>query len=238
MEQKLQAAVDGGTLRLNIGGIPHGYQAVIFDFDGVIMDTERYHYLAWNEAAAEFGLRFSEEEYFPLRSTGRPYIASVLEKKRKKAFSEEERERLFANKQAAYEALIAGLSERDFIGGAVEFLRLLSGAGMRTAIASSGTLSSVMVARYSLERYFTAILGASDALAKKPAPDIFLAAAERLHVPARECLVFEDSPAGIEAAGAAGMEAIAVGGLKTDACILCIRDFYPVLSAFQPTGPG
>ncbi len=207
------------------------YGAVIFDFDGVILDTERYHLAAWNAAAARFSLSFSEEEYLPLKSTGRPYIASVLEKKAGRKFSESERRTLFEEKQAYFEEGIKSLGEGDLIAGAVDFLRFLQRENIPAAVASSGTLCTVLAKRFGLDGYFSFILGPRDDLAKKPAPDCFLAAAKRLGFAPADCLVAEDSEAGLAAAHAAGMDAIAIGKARGD-CVLRTPDFTKVLPLF------
>lgn len=204
------------------------YRGVIFDFDGVILDTESIHLAAWNAAGARFGLSFSEEEYLPLKSTGRPYIASVFEQKRGKPFTDEERKTLFSDKQAYFEQGIAHLSEADFIPGARAFLSLLKERGVPAAVASSGTLCGELVERFRLGEYFRFVLGAAEALPKKPAPDIFLRAAERLGLPPSDCLVFEDSRAGMQAARAAGMDFVAIG--KGEGSLFCAQDFRAVLA--------
>ncbi len=203
------------------------YRAAIFDFDGVILDTERYHFAAWNAAGALFGLAFSEEEYLPLKSTGRPYIASVFEKKLGRRFTEEEKRILFSEKQAYFEEAISSLGEKDLIAGAVPFLQALQERGVPAAVASSGTLCARLVERFGLTPYFVAVIGPEEGLPKKPAPDVFLLAAERLSARPSQCLVFEDSSAGMRAARAAGMDYVAIG--SGEGSLFDAPDFCTVL---------
>ncbi len=204
---------------------PIAAEACIFDFDGVILDTERYHHASWVEACAPLGLTLSEEEYLPLRSTGRPFIAAFLEKKAGRPFSEEEREALFSRKQAAYSRMTAALSEADLLGGVLPFLEKLKANGIPAAVATSSAQARTLAERFGILPLLSAFLGADLPLPKKPAPDLFLAAAKALGVPPRRCAVFEDSEAGIRAGLAAGMQTVAVGAVRLPGILLAIEDF-------------
>lgn len=200
-------------------------RACIFDFDGVIMDTERYHFAAWQRAAAPLGLSFSYEEYLPLRSTGRPFIASYFERKAGRAFTDGEREGLFLRKQEAYADFMAHFSESDFLPGMPAFLRCLKAHSIPAAVATSSSQAQALSERFGIRSLFTAILGPELPLPKKPAPDLFLAAASALGVPPADCAVFEDSEVGIRAGLAAGMQVVAVGGSHPEGVRLAIDDF-------------
>ncbi len=200
-------------------------QGCIFDFDGVIVDTERYHYAAWNQGAAPAGVFLTWEEYLPLKSTGRSHIMNVYAAKAGIPFSPEFRTAMAAEKDRAFAGYMKALSEKDLIPGVLELLEALSARGIPMAIASSSAASGTLAAQFGLCAYFSAIIDGTWDLPKKPAPDLFLTAARALDLPAQDCLVFEDSLAGIQAAANAGMPVIAVGGIRSPLALTHISDF-------------
>ena len=212
-------------LSFSHGETTHRFDAVIFDFDGVIMDTEKYHYLAWQTACKAVGTDLSDEEYYPLRSTGGEYISNVVAEKRGAPFTPEEKAFFFDTKHKTFARLTENLSEDDLIRGVIPFLDLLSHHGIRIAVASSAAATSSLLEKYNLKHYFSVILDGNTAVKKKPAPDIFLTAAEKLHVKPERCLVFEDSIVGVKAALAAGMQVIVVGKYAADAALFNTADF-------------
>ncbi len=197
----------------------------IFDFDGVIVDTERYHYAAWNRAGSRAGVTLTWEEYLPLKSTGRGHIVGAYEAKAGRSFSPEFRSAMMAEKDAVFSGYMTALSRKDLIPGVKALLDELDARGIPMAIASSSAASGSIAAQFGLTHYFRAILDGTLDLPKKPAPDLFLAAAQALDLPPRDCLVFEDSLAGLQAAAHAGMPAIALGGIRCATAIAHIRDF-------------
>ena len=207
----------------------YGFSACIFDFDGVIMDTEKYHFLAWQKACESFEITLSEEEYLPLRSTGRIKFAEYLEKKIGRSFTDAEKIQLFDCKQQTFEKLSKNLSEKDLIEGIVPFLEKLAEKKVKTAVASSSSQSTILMEKHQLNHYFTTILNGTVVAKKKPSPDIFLETAKRLNIPPQQCLVFEDSLVGVQAAVSAGMQVIVVGKLATKDAIFNIPDFTVLL---------
>ena len=212
-------------LSFSHGGTEYQFDAVIFDFDGVIMDTEKYHYLAWQTACKAVGTDLSEEEYYPLRSTGGEYISTFVAGKRGAPFTPEEKAFFFDTKHRTFDRLTESLSEDDLIPGIIPFLDLLSHSGIRIAVASSAAATSSLLEKYHLKHYFSVILDGNTAVKKKPAPDIFLTAAKALHAAPRRCLVFEDSIVGVKAALAAEMQVIIIGKYKADAALFDATDF-------------
>lgn len=201
------------------------YKAFIFDFDGVIFDTEKYHFSAWNSACAPLGVTISEEEYLPLKSTGRYFIASFVEKKLGRALSNGERESLINFKAREFERYISAISEKDFIPGALDFIKKLNSLGKKTAVGSSGSITKKIIERFNLGGLFNAVVDGSGNLPKKPDPAIFSECARLLGEPPKNCVVFEDSVAGLRAAVAAGMAPVAVGGIIFGQAVYNIKDF-------------
>ena len=207
-------------------------KAFIFDFDGVVVDTEKYHYLSWCQSAAHVGYDLGWEEYLPLKSTGNTEITQYICDHSGKEVSEE----LFAimrqTKLTSFDELVKDLSEKDVLPGIRDFLTWLNAQGVKTAVASSSNTSSGLANRFDLTKHFGAVIDGNLKLPRKPAPDTFLLAAKMLGVDPSECIVFEDSLAGIQAAVNAGMPVVAVGGIRSDKAILHIQDFRDIRNFF------
>ena len=205
------------------------YKLCIFDFDGVILNSEPCHYRAWNEAFRTVGAGMSEEEYHPLKSTGRTNILRYLEQKLGRALTGAEREKIVAVKDSAYRRESAVLLRRDLIGGVTAFLQLLARRGVSAAIASSGAHTLETAERFGVLDLFDFVADGSVPMPKKPAPDLFLYVSRLLGVPPEACLVFEDAPAGLAAARAAGMDVVAVGGAQSQDALLSVASFCDLL---------
>ena len=207
-------------------------KAFIFDFDGVVVDTEKYHYLSWCQSAAHVGYDLGWEEYLPLKSTGNTEITQYLCDHSGKEVSEE----LFAimrqTKLTSFDELVKDLSEKDVLPGIRDFLSWLNEQGVKTAVASSSNTSSGLAKRFDLAKHFGVVIDGNTKLPRKPAPDTFLLAAKMLGVEPKDCIVFEDSLAGIEAAVNAGMPVVAVGGIRSDKAVLHIQDFRDIRNFF------
>ena len=213
-------------------GDKRNLKAFIFDFDGVVVDTEKYHYLSWCQSAAHVGYDLSWEEYLPLKSTGNTEITQYLCDHSGKDVSEE----LFAimrqTKLTSFDELVKDLSEKDVLPGIRDFLTWLNAQGVRTAVASSSNTSSGLANRFDLTKHFGVVIDGNMKLPRKPAPDTFLLAAKMLGVEPKDCIVFEDSLAGIQAAVNAGMPVVAVGGIRSDKAVLHIQDFRDIRNFF------
>ena len=208
------------------------FKAFIFDFDGVIVDTEKYHYLSWVAAAAHVGYDLSWEEYLPLKSTGNTEITQYLSDHSGKEVSPELFDKMRQTKLTEFDRLVADLSEKDVLPGIRTFLTYLNTQGVKTAVASSSNTSSGLANRFDLTKHFEVVIDGNMKLPRKPAPDTFLLAARMLGVDPADCIVFEDSLAGIAAAVNAGMQVVAVGGIRSDKAVLHIPDFQEILTYF------
>ena len=207
-------------------------KAFIFDFDGVVVDTEKYHYLSWCQSAAHVGYDLGWEEYLPLKSTGNTEITQYLCDHSGKEVSEELFQIMRNTKLTAFDELVKDLSEKDVLPGIRDFLTWLNTQGVKTAVASSSNTSSGLAKRFDLTKHFGVVIDGNMKLPRKPAPDTFLLAAKMLGVEPKDCIVFEDSLAGIEAAVNAGMPVVAVGGIRSEKAILHIPDFRDIRKYF------
>lgn len=201
------------------------FNAYIFDFDGVIADTERLHYKAWNKGFEAFGGSLTWAEYLPLKSTGRNHIVETFAEKLRIKISDEDALKLCEIKDKHFQRLCSVADRSLITNGAEAFLQRLRAKKAKIAVASSAATTSSLLKRLGLEAYFDAVVDGNYKLAKKPEPAVFLEAARLLNASSEECLVFEDSVAGVKAAENAGMRFVAVGGLINQKAILNIEDF-------------
>lgn len=184
-------------------------KAFIFDLDGVITDTAEYHYLAWKRLTDEENIPFSREENEKLRGVSRRASLELILKNR--SLSEEKIQEMMDRKNSYYQAYLENISARDLLPGALLLLRKLQSKQIRLALASASKNAPQVVERLGIAPYFEVIADGNSVEKTKPAPDLFLYAAEKLELPPEACLVVEDAEAGIAAARAAGMATIGIG---------------------------
>ncbi|MBQ7809369.1 MAG: HAD-IA family hydrolase [Clostridia bacterium] len=206
----------------------NNYQAYIFDFDGVVMDTESLHFKAWNKGFEIMGDTLTEEEYLPLKSTGRKHIVNTFSRKIGREITEDEALRICEIKDNYFKELCKSIDKSLLIKGVEDFLIKLKNEGKQIAVASSASTTTELLKKVELTKYFDVVADGNLGLPKKPDPAVFLTAASLLGVNAEDCLVFEDSPAGLKAAENARMDFVAVSGIKSEKAILEIKDFTEV----------
>jgi len=187
-------------------------KACIFDFDGVVVDSEKYHHLAWKQIADDIGVDFPYEEYAPLKSAGRQVVIPYLLKKAGKPVTPQLFEHYRALRGEKIAQALMQLSEKDVMPGIVDFLHLLKQNNVPCAVASSSAAATATAQRFGLYTLFDAFTDGNDHLPNKPAPDLFLHAASLLGTAPSDCVVFEDSLNGLIAAKNAHMR---VNGVAT-----------------------
>jgi beta-phosphoglucomutase len=188
-------------------------KAVLFDLDGVVTDSAKYHYLAWKSLADELKIPFDERFNENLKGVSRmDSLELILENGgMQNAFTQHEKEMLADKKNEQYKLLIQNITFKDTLPGIPEFLKDLKDNEIKTAIASVSKNAFTIIDRLQLNDYFNHIMDASEVKNAKPFPDIFLAAAEKVGAAPCECVGIEDAKAGIESIKRAGMRAIGVG---------------------------
>ncbi len=184
-------------------------QAVIFDLDGVITDTAEYHYRAWQRLADEEGLPFDRAVNERLRGVSRRESLAIILDGRD--FPPEKVAEMMARKNSYYREMLSQISPDDLLPGVASLLDELDAALIPYAIASASRNAPDVVQSLGIARRLAALADGNSVPRPKPAPDLFRYAAAQLNVPPAYCLVVEDAAAGIEAALAAGMPALALG---------------------------
>lgn len=190
-------------------------KAVIFDLDGVLVTTDELHYQAWKQLAEEEGITgFTREDNLRQRGVSRMASLEVVLEKADKKYSDEEKAALAERKNNIYVKSLETLDKSAVLSGAFEFIALLKEKNIKTAVGSASKNTPLILEKTELADKFDAVSCGLDTQKSKPDPEVFLIAADRLGVPYENCLVIEDSDAGIQAAKAGGMYALAVGAAK------------------------
>lgn len=190
-------------------------KAVIFDLDGVLVTTDSMHYEAWKKLGEEIGItNFTKEDNIRQRGISRMASLEILLEKTDKKYTDAEKEELAERKNAYYKEMLETLSEKDVLSGAKEFLVYLKEQGIKTAVGSASKNAPVILEKTGLLPFLDAVACGLDVTKSKPDPQVFLVAANKLDTDPKECMVFEDAYAGIEAAKRGGMYAFAVGAAR------------------------
>ncbi len=189
----------------------HQIRAVLFDLDGVVVFTDKYHYLAWKKLADEQGWKFNEEVNHGCRGVPRIASLEVILNHNNVELPMDEKERLANIKNDYYKELLKQINEDDIYPGIVPFLKKLKAEDVRMAICSSSKNAMPVLDALNLTQYFDAVITGNDIENPKPDPEIFLKGAAGVNMHPYHCLVFEDAESGVDAAHAAKMKCIGVG---------------------------
>src|SRR6266566_383849 len=188
--------------------MPSAIQAVIWDLDGVVIDSANEHRLAWQRLAREEGVTFTDADFWSTFGKRNDDIIPQFWG----SLSAEQLKALADRKEAYFRELIRDRAVP--LPGAMELMRGLHEAGFAQALASSTPIENIQLISdvLGLKRYLSVLVSGETVARGKPAPDIFLKAASELHMHPSWCVVIEDAVAGVQAAHAAGMRCIAVVG--------------------------
>lgn len=187
-------------------------KAVIFDLDGVVVNTAKYHYLAWKKLAEELGFEFNIVHNEKLKGVSRmDSLNIVLEVGGIKGLPEEKKEELAARKNGYYLEMVGGINESEILPGIPEFLNKLKKEGYLIALGSASKSGRMILEKMHLADQFDVIVDGNLVELPKPNPQVFVTGAELLNVPRENCIVVEDAQAGVEAAKTGGMKCIGVG---------------------------
>lgn len=185
--------------------------AIIFDLDGVICFTDKYHYQAWKELADREGIYFDEKINDRLRGVSRMQSLDIILERASREYTEEEKESMAAMKNESYVKLLENMSTKDLSDEVKNTLDELRHRGYKLAIGSSSKNTKKILKQIGLVDYFDAISDGTNITKSKPDPEVFLKAADMVEEKPQNCLVVEDAAAGIDAACAGGFLSAGIG---------------------------
>ncbi len=183
----------------------------IFDLDGVIVDTAKYHFLAWRNLANQLGFEFTEEHNELLKGVSRVRSLEILLNIGKVDISEEQKQEMLISKNTEYLGFVNKMTAEEILPGVKEMLDFLDDNGIKFALGSASKNAPLILEKVGLIDRFSAIVDGNDVSKAKPDPEVFLIGAEKLGLNPEDCVVVEDAIAGVEAANAAQMVSIGIG---------------------------
>ena len=209
-------------------------RAVIFDLDGVIVFTDKFHYQAWKKMADKMGIYFDEEINNRLRGVSRmESLEIILERYEGMPLSEEKKNELATQKNEYYRELLTTMTPKDVTDEVRETLEEIRKRGYKISLGSSSKNAKFILERVALLEAFDAISDGTNIQNSKPNPEVFLKAAEFLGEIPETCLVVEDAEAGIDAGIAGGMKTAAIGDAvncgKADYALETFSDLLKIL---------
>lgn len=190
-------------------------EACLFDLDGVVVDTAKYHYIAWKALAKDLGFEFTIEDNERLKGVSRMQSLEILLEIGGKQFSETEKLAMAEKKNTLYVSFIEKMTPEETLPGVENFLQELKDNGIKIALGSASKNAPMILDRIQLSGMFDEIVDGNSISEAKPNPEVFLKGAEKLKVLPENCIVFEDAIAGIEAAQNAGMYSVGIGEPET-----------------------
>ena len=189
-------------------------KAFIFDLDGVIVDTAKFHYLAWKELANALGFDFNEEQNELLKGVSRVASLEILLKIGNVQLSDDRKETLLKEKNKQYLGFIAKMGEDEILPGIKDLLLYLKNKNIPFSLGSASKNARLILEILKLHNLFDAIVDGNDVSIAKPDPEVFLIAANKLNKEPHDCIVIEDAQAGIQAANNAEMISVGIGNKK------------------------
>ena len=186
-------------------------KACIFDLDGVIVDTAKYHFIAWRRLANELGIDFTEKENEQLKGVSRKGSLELILKWGGVTIDENKKKELTDRKNAWYVEYIKKMTPAEVLPGVILFLESLQAKGIKVGLGSASKNAPLILKQTGVEKYFDAVIDGNQVVNGKPHPEVFLKGAAALRVRPGQCIVFEDAAKGVEAALEGEMIAVGVG---------------------------
>ena len=186
-------------------------KGLIFDLDGVIVDTAKYHFQAWKRLANSLGIDFTEEGNEQLKGVSRRGSIDKILGWGGLTISEDEIEELMLKKNEWYLDLMGEMDESEILPGVSRILKEAQELGLKIALGSASKNAPLILDQVNLTSFFEVIIDGNVVSASKPDPEVFVKGAEGLGLVNDECIVFDDSISGIDAALAGGMKAVGIG---------------------------
>lgn len=189
-------------------------KAFIFDLDGVIVDTAKYHFLAWQKLAQELGIEFTPEHNEELKGVSRVRSLEIILALGNVTATDAEKEQWLFQKNQDYLAYIENMDASEILPGVLPILEYIKAKGQWIALGSASKNARPILEKVNIMHLFDAIVDGNDVSNAKPDPEVFVRAAQLLGATNENAIVFEDSVAGIQAANIAHMTSIGIGDIK------------------------
>lgn len=186
-------------------------KAFIFDLDGVIVDTAKYHYLAWKKIADSLPIEFTHEHNELLKGVSRVRSLDIILELGNVQATPEQKEQWLIQKNEDYLSYLVDMDESELLPGVLTVLKYLKDNEQLIALGSASKNARPILEKTGILSYFDAIVDGNDVSNAKPDPEVFLIAAKLLNVAAKDAFVFEDAVAGIQAANIGNMTSIGIG---------------------------
>ena len=183
----------------------------IFDLDGVIVDTAKYHFLAWQKIATQLGIEFTPEHNEELKGVSRVRSLDIILALGDITATQKEKDQWLHQKNEDYLAYIENMDESEILPGVLNVLEHIREKNQLIALGSASKNARPILEKINLLHWFDAIVDGNDVSNAKPDPEVFLRAARLLNVTNENAVVFEDSVAGIQAANIANMTSVGIG---------------------------
>lgn len=208
-------------------------KAFIFDLDGVIVDTAKYHYLAWRKIADQLGIDFTYEHNELLKGVSRVRSLDIILELGKIEASQEDKNKWLIQKNEDYLSYLVDMDETEILPGVLPILKFLKEQNQLIALGSASKNARPILEKTRTLSYFDAVVDGNDVTNAKPDPEVFLIAAQLLNVKPENAIVFEDSVAGIQAANIGGMTSIGIGSEATlNKAKYIFEDFTQINTSF------
>jgi beta-phosphoglucomutase len=185
--------------------------ACIFDLDGVLVDTAKYHFMAWKRLTDKLGIHFTERDNERIKGVSRMASLEIILEIGNMKLDERKKQTYATLKNNWYIEYISKMTPSEILPGCVQFIRELKNAKIRIAIGSASKNTPMILERVGIQGMFDAVADGNNITKAKPDPEVFLKAAEMVGIKPEDCVVFEDAVAGVQAALNAGMMCIGIG---------------------------
>jgi beta-phosphoglucomutase len=183
----------------------------IFDLDGVIVDTAKYHFLAWQKIAHQLGIEFTPEHNEELKGVSRVRSLDIILKLGNIEATQEEKNAWLFQKNEDYLSYLVTMDESEILPGVLPVLIYLKENNQKIVLGSASKNAKPILEKAKIIDYFDAIVDGNDVSNAKPDPEVFIQGAKKVNFSNEECIVFEDSVAGVQAANSAGMTSVGIG---------------------------
>ncbi|KFF16266.1 beta-phosphoglucomutase [Flavobacterium hydatis] len=186
-------------------------KAFIFDLDGVIVDTAKYHYLAWQKIANALNIDFTHEHNELLKGVSRVRSLDIILELGNIQASQEDKDKWLIQKNEDYLTYLVDMDESEILPGVLPILQFLKEKNQAIALGSASKNARPILEKTGIISYFDVIVDGNDVTNAKPDPEVFLKAARLLNISPENSIVFEDSVAGVQAANIGNMTSIGIG---------------------------